>query len=117
MAIFAFVDCASSTAFAATRAASEALLAISATDAVISSTAVATVDTLWLTCSPPAATTLDCAEVSSAFAPICVLTAVSSAAAAASVSELSRIDRREVRRLSIVARNESASSPISSLEW
>jgi len=52
--------------------------------ALISSVPVATVCRFLLTCSAPAATTLACAEVSSAFALICWLVAVSSSEALAS---------------------------------
>ena len=70
-ATVAFVDSATPTACAATRAASFAFCAISRIDAPISSAPVATVCTLRDTCSAAADTTPACADASSADAAIC----------------------------------------------
>ena len=78
----ALVFSATLTAAVATLAASLAFLAISLMLAPISSAPVATVCTFLLTCSAAAETTLAWAAVSSALAPICWLTAVSSSDAA-----------------------------------
>ena len=91
LAIVTAVFSASSTASVATLAASWALSEISRMLAVISSTPVATVSTLWLTCSADADTTIAWAEVSSALAAIWWLTDVSSSEAPLSERELSAI--------------------------
>ena len=92
-----FATPATSTARFAMSAAVAELLAISLMLAPICSVAEATVDTLVLTSSAAADTTVACAVVSSDAAPICSLTVVSSAAAEARVWALSPIAPMLVR--------------------
>ena len=89
-------------------------MAISWIDALISSTAVATVSTLRDTCSPAADTAPDWAEVSSALEPISVDTAISSCEAEASVSEFWAICPSAPRRFSAAVLKAVAIRPVSS---